>query len=83
MSPTKTQCMPVSRSKAFPPHPDADLFINDVPLTLCDSFNILFVIFDNRFIFEHHSASSSVAQKISLLRNIFKTWESIILAEMF
>ena len=27
-----------------------DLFISDAPLTLCDSFKILGVIFDNKFI---------------------------------
>ena len=43
MKMTKTQCMTVSTSKTvFPPYPD--LFIDDVPLTLCDSFTILGVI---------------------------------------
>ena len=72
MNPTKTQCMTVSRSRtAFSPHPY--LFIDDVPLTLCDSFKILDVIFYNRFTFEQHFCSvSSVAQKIDLLRRFFK-----------
>ena len=40
MNPSKTQCMIVSRSRtAFPSHPD--LFIDDVPLPLCDSFKIV------------------------------------------
>ena len=43
MNPIKTQCMTVSRSRAtFPPHPD--IFIDDVPLTLCDSSKILELI---------------------------------------
>ena len=57
--------MTVSRSRtAFPSHPD--LFIDNVPLTLCDSFKILGAIFDNKFTFEQHlrSISSSVAKKI-------------------
>ena len=50
MNPTKTQCMIVSRSRtAFPPH--LDLFISDVPLTLCASFKIIGVIFDDKFTF--------------------------------
>ena len=50
--------MTVSRSRtAFPPHPD--LFIDDVPLTLCDSFKILGVTFDNKFTFEQHLCSVS------------------------
>ena len=69
MNPTKAQCMSVSRSRtAFPPHPD--LFIDDVPLALCDSLKVPGVIFDNKFTFGQHlcSVSSSVAQKIGLLR---------------
>ena len=75
MNPTKNQCMTVSRSRtAFLPHPD--LFIDDVLLTLCDFFKILGVIFDNKFAFEqhHHSVSSSVAQKIGLLRKSIKVF---------
>ena len=46
MNLTKTQCMTESRSKtAFPSHPDHS--IDDIPLTLCDSFKIL-VIFNNK-----------------------------------
>ena len=82
MNPTKTQCMIVSRSRsAFPPHPD--LFIDDVPLALCDSFKILGMILDSKFTFEQHlhSVSSSVAQKIGLLRKCFKIFrdQSILL----
>ena len=75
MNPTKTQCMTVSRSRtAFLSHPD--LFIDDVPLTMCDSFEILGVIFDSKVTFEQHlcSVSSSVVQKIGLLRNFFKVF---------
>ena len=40
MNPTKTHCMTMSRSRtAFSPHPD--LFIGDVPLSLCDSLRFL------------------------------------------
>ena len=65
--------MTASRSRTeFPPHPDH--FIDDVPLTLCDSFKICGVIFISKFTFEQHlrSVSSSVAHKIGLLRKAFK-----------
>ena len=74
MNHTKTKCLTVSRSRtAFPPHPY--LFIDDTPLTVSDSFKIFGVpvIFDSKFTFEHLcSVSSSVAQKIDLLRKTFK-----------
>ena len=69
----KTQSMIVSRSRTvYPNH--RDLFINNVVLTTCRSFKILGVLFDNKFTFEQHvrSLSSSVAQKISLLRKSYK-----------
>ena len=84
MNPTKTQCTTVSRSRtAFLPLPD--LFIGDVPLTLCGSFKILGVIFDNRFTFEQHLCLvSSVAQKICLLRKSFKVFgDQLILQKCF
>ena len=69
----KTQSMIVSRSRTvYPNH--RDLFINNVVLTTCGSFKILGVLFDSKFAFEQHvrSISSSVAQKIGLLRNHIK-----------
>ena len=68
VNPTETQYMTVSRARsAFPPH--LDLFIDNVPLTLCDSFKIFGVIFV-KFAFEHHLrlVSSLVAETKSLLR---------------
>ena len=69
----KTQSMIVSRSRTvYPNH--HDLFINNVVLTTCGSFKILGVLFDSKFTFEQHvrSISSSVAQKIGLLRKSYK-----------
>ena len=69
LNPTKTQSMIASRSRTpFPRHPD--LLLNNVVLNACDSFKILGVLFDSKFTFEQHvrSISSSVAQKIGLLR---------------
>ena len=69
----KTQSMIVSRSRTvYPNH--RDLFINNVVLTTCGSFKILGVLFDSKFTFEQHvrSISSSVAQKIGLLRKSYK-----------
>ena len=65
----KTQSMIVSRSRTvYPNH--RDLFINNVALTICGSFKILGVLFDSKFTFKRHvrSISSSVAQKIGLIR---------------
>ena len=73
LNPNKTQSMIVSRSRTvYPIHPD--LFINNVPLIACGSFKILGVLFDSKFTFEQHvrSVSSSVAQKIGLLRKAYK-----------
>ena len=69
----KTQSMIVSRSRTvYPNH--RDLCINNVVLTTCGSFKILGVLFDSKFTFEQHvrSISSSVAQKIGLLRKSYK-----------
>ena len=69
----KTQSMIVSRSRTvYPNH--HDLSINNVVLTTCGSFKILGVLFDSKFTFEQHvrSISSSVAQKIGLLRKSYK-----------
>ena len=69
----KTQSMVVSRSRTLAPlHPD--LLIDNVPLTTCNCFKILGVILDSKFTFEKHirSISSSVAQKIGILRKSFK-----------
>ena len=69
----KTQSMIVSRSRTvYPNH--SDLFINNVVLTTCGAFKILGVLFDSKFTFEQHvrSISSSVAQKIGLLRKSYK-----------
>ena len=77
----KTQCTTVSRSRTrFPAHPD--LFIDDVPLPVCDSFKILGVIFYNKFTLEKHLRLlfSSVAQKIGLLKKVFRVfWGQSIL----
>ena len=70
---TKTQSLIISRSRTLVPnHPD--LSIDDVVLQTCASFKILGIMFDNKFTFEQHirSVSSSVAQKIGLLRKSFK-----------
>ena len=69
----KTQSMIVSRSRTvYPNH--RDLFINNVVLATCGTFKILGVLFDSKFTFEQHvrSISSSVAQKIGLLRKSYK-----------
>ena len=73
LNPNKTQSMIVSRSRTLiPNHPD--LSIEDIILPTCDSFKILGVLFDSKFTFEKHirTVSSSVAQKIGLLRKSFK-----------
>ena len=69
----KTQSMIVSRSRTLDPvHPN--LLIDNTPLTTCDSFKILGVTLDSKFTFEKHirSVSSSIAQKIGILRKSFK-----------
>ena len=73
LNPNKTQSMIVSRSRTvFPPHPD--LLVSSTPLNSCDSFKTLGVKFDRKFTFErdNRSISSSVAQKIGLLRKSFR-----------
>ena len=73
LNPIKTQSMIVSRSRTLVPnHPD--LVIDDTVLNICDSFKILGILFDSKFTFEKHirSVSSSVAQKIGLLRKSLK-----------
>lgn len=73
---SKTQSLIVSRSRTvIPIHPD--LVIDDVVLQTCMSFKILGIIFDSKFTFEQHlrSVSSSVSQKIGLLRKSFKIFE--------
>ena len=73
LSRNKTQSVIVSRSRTvFPPHPD--LLLGSTSLNSCDSFKILGVMFDSKFTFERHirSISSSVAQKIGLLRKYFR-----------
>ena len=70
---SKTQNMIVSRSRTLDPlHPD--LYIDNVPLATCDSFKILGVTLDSKFTFEKHvrNVSSSIAQKIGLLRKSLK-----------
>ena len=69
MNPTKTRSMIVSRSRTIiPAH--SDLFVGNTSLNLRDSFRIFGFMFDNKFTFKRHicSISSSVAQKIGLLR---------------
>ena len=73
LNPNKTQGMIVSRSRTvFPPHPD--LLVGRTSLNSCNSFKVLGVMFDSRFTLERHirSISSSVAQKIGLLRKSFR-----------
>ena len=73
LNPTKTQSMIVSRSRTLlPEHPD--LLLNNVVLSTYSSFKILGILFDSKFTFEQHirSISSSVAQKIGLLRKSHK-----------
>ena len=56
----------------FPPH--TDLLVGNTSLNSCEFFKILGVTFDSKFTFERHirSISSSVAQKIGLLRKSFR-----------
>ena len=82
----KTQSMIVSRSRTLHPrHPD--LILDNVPLTVSDSFKILGVIFDSKFTFESHirSISSLTAQRLGLLRKCFKIFNdhSFSFNEMF
>ena len=73
LHPNKTRSMIVSRSRTvFPPHPD--LVVGSTSLNSCEFFKILGVTFDSKFTFERHirSISSSVAQKIGLLRKSFR-----------
>ena len=65
--------MIVSRSRnVFPPHPD--LLVGSTSLNSCEFFKIIGVTLDSKFTFERHirSISSSVAQKIGLLRKSFR-----------
>ena len=71
LNPNKTQSMIVSRSRTlFSPHPD--LLVGTTSLNSCDSFKIHGIMFDSKFTFERRirSISSSVAEKIGLLRNL-------------
>ena len=73
---SKTQSLIVSRSRTVVPnHPD--LVIDGIVLQTCMSFKILGILFDSKFTFEQHlrSVSSSVSQKIGLLRKSFKIFE--------
>ena len=72
LNPNKTQSTIASRSRTvLPPHPD--LLVGSTSLNSCEFFKILGVMFDSKFTFERHirSISSSVAQKIGLLRKSF------------
>ena len=78
LNPNKTQSMIVSRSRTlYPNHPD--FIINNAVLNTCESFKILVVLFDSKFTFEQHvhSVSSSVAQKIGLLRKSYRIFGDI------
>ena len=81
----KTQSIIVSRSRTpDPPHPD--LLINDIPVSSCDSFKLLGVMLDSKFTFEDHirSISSSISQKIGILRKSYKVFgEQDILKKCF
>ena len=77
--------MIASRSRTvFPPHPD--LLVGSTSLNSCEFFKILGVSFDSKFTFERHirSISSSVAQKIGLLRKSFRiVWDHDVLLICF
>ena len=67
----------------FPLHHD---LIIGYALNSWEFFKILGVVFDSKFTFERHicSISSSVTEKISLLRKSFRVfWGSECLTEMF
>ena len=85
LNPNKTQSMIVSGSRTvFPTHPA--LLVGSTSLNSCDFFKVLGVMFDSKFTFERHirSISSSVAQKIGLLRKSFRNfWGSRGLTKMF
>ena len=85
LNPQKTQSMIVSRSRTLNPnHPS--LVIGDTVLDNCNSCRILGVTFDNKFTFEKHirSVSSSISQKIGLLRKSYRTFgDSSVLKKCF
>ena len=85
LNPKKTQSMIVSRSRTLNPvHPD--LSIGNVVLDTCSSCKILGVIFDSKFTYEKHirSLSSSISQKIGLLRKSHKIFgDSSVLKKCF
>ena len=77
--------MIVSRSRT-PDPPQPDLLINNIPISTCDSFKLLGVMHDSKFTFEDHirSISSSIAQKIGILRKSYKVFgEQDILKNCF
>ena len=72
LNPNKTQSIIAGRSwTVFPPH--SDLLVGSTSLN-CEFLRIHGVMFDSKFTFERHirSISSSLAQKISLLRKSFR-----------
>ena len=73
LNPTKTQSMIMGRSRTEYPH-HSSLYINGIALTTTTSFKVLGVTLDSKLTFEDHirSVSSSVAQKIGLLRKSFR-----------
>ena len=84
LNPNKIQSMTVSRSRTvFPPHPDH--LVGSTALNSCEFFKILGVTFDSKFTFGRHirSISSSVAQKIGLLRKSFRIFEDHVLLRWF
>ena len=73
LNPNKTQSVIVNSSRTlFPPNPD--LLVGSTSLYSCEFSKILGVMFDSKLTFESHihSISSSVAQKIGLLRKSFR-----------
>ena len=83
LNPNKTQSIIVSRSRTvFPPHPDP--LVGSTSLNSYDSFKILGVVFDSKFTFERqiHSISSSVDQKIGLLRKSYRIFGDHDVIEM-
>ena len=73
LNPSKTQNMIVGRSRTEYPH-HKNLYIDGIALATTNSFKVLGMTLDSKLTFEDHirSVSSSLAQKIGLLRKSFK-----------
>ena len=76
LNPSKTSCLIVSRSRtASPAHPQ--LSLNGHILNNCNTIKLLGITFDSKLTFEEHirKMSSSIAQKIGILRKCRKVYE--------